>query len=316
MSDLDKLLKDFSQFLGEQGKSLETTLTSIIAAAKAETISDASNTTTTKINEAKEEIQQAYDLAIKRAINELVAGAPESVDTLMELAQRINALESGSSSSSGNGSTADEEALLRKIEETGMSGGYGRPDLKPELNDKPKGMLYKDNSVTDGAFLWLKTGSGNNWKVISGDTGWIELKKTSSLMSTSYIKIRRLNDTIYFSFGGGQWGWFGIVKRGGTGFVNQGSFKDKGCRIIALGGIPEGFRTVSSQVGTTFKDGAEVYGTIYLGGTSDSNFMALSFLNDIPTDRDTNDIRVSPISYPTDQAWPRLDVLRKDGFII
>ena len=52
-----------------------------------------------------------------------------------------------------------------------------------------------------------------------------------------------------------------------------------------------------------------MYGTIYLGGMEDSNFIALSFLNDIPTDRDTPDIRVSAINYPTGQAWPRLDVL-------
>lgn len=314
MSDLDKLLKDFSQFLGEQDKSLETALTSIIAAAKAEAISDASNTTTTKISEAKEEIQQAYDLAIKRATKGLIDGAPDSADTLKKLAEKINAL--GSGGSSNNSNNIDADALLRKIEEGGMSGGEGRPDLKPDLNGKPKGMLYKDNSVTDGAFLWLKTGSGNNWKVISGDTGWIELKKTSSLTSTSSIKIRRIADTVFYSFGGGQWGWFGITKRGGAGYVAQGSFGDKGCRITLLGGIPEGFRSVSSQVGTTFKNGAAVYGTIYLGGMSDSNFIALSFLNDIPTDRETNDIRVSSINYPTDQAWPRLDVLRKDGFII
>nr|DAS66458.1 MAG TPA: hypothetical protein [Bacteriophage sp.] len=315
MSDLDKLLKDFSQFLGEQGKSLETALTSIIAAAKAEAISDASNTTTTKISEAKEEIQQAYNEAITRAKNDLVGGAPESVDTLKKLSEKINALGSGSSSS-GNSNNIDTDTLLRKIEESGMVGDKGRPDLKPEWNNKPKGTLYKDNSVTDGAFLWLKTGEGNSWKVIGGDTGWITLKKTSSLMSTSNIKIRRLNDTVYFSFDGGPWGWFGITKRGGAGYVAQTSFGNKGCRITLLGGIPEGFRSVSSQVSTTFKDGAAVYGTIYLGGMSDSNFIALSFLNDIPTDRETNDIRVSPINYPTDQAWPRLDVLRRDGFII
>lgn len=314
MSDLDKLLKDFSQFLGEQGKSLETALTSIIVAAKAEAISDASNTTTTKISQAKEEIQQAYNDAITRTKNNLIDGAPESLNTLKKLAEKINTL--GTGGSSGNSNNLDADTLLRKIEEGGMSGGEGRPDLKPELNDKPKGMLYKDNSVTDGAFLWLKTGNGNNWKVIGGDTGWVALKKTSSLMSTSNIKIRRLNDTVYFSFDGGPWGWFGITKRGGAGYVAQTSFGNKGCRITLLGGIPEGFRSVSSQVSTTFKDGAAVYGTIYLGGMSDSNFIALSFLNDIPTDRETNDIRVSPINYPTDQAWPRLDILRRDEFII
>ena len=315
MSDLDKLLKDFSQFLGEQSKSLETVLTSIIAAAKAEAISDASNTTTTKISQAKEEIQQAYNEAITRATNGLIGGAPESADTLKKLAEKINALRSGGGSS-GSSNDIDTDTLLRKIEEGGISGDEGRPDLKPEWNNKPKGTLYRDNSVTDGAFLWLKTGEGNRWKVISGDTGWVALKKTSSLTSTSHIKIRRLNDTVYFSFGGGQWGWFGITKRGGAGYVGQGSFGNKGCRITTLGGIPEGFRSVPSQVSTTFKDGATVYGTIYLGGMSDSNFIALSFLNDIPTDRETNDIRVSPINYPTDQAWPRLDVLSRDGFII
>lgn len=311
MSDLDKLLKDFSQFLGEQGKSLETSLASIVAAAKAEAISDVSNTTTTKISEAKEEIQQAYNEAITRATNGLIGGAPESADTLKKLAEKINALGSG-----GSSNDIDTDTLLRKIEEGGISGDEGRPDLKPEWNNKPKGTLYRDNSVTDGAFLWLKTGEGNRWKVISGDTGWVALKKTSSLTSTSHIKIRRLNDTVYFSFGGGQWGWFGITKRGGAGYVGQGSFGNKGCRITTLGGIPEGFRSVPSQVNTTFKDGATVYGTIYLGGMSDSNFIALSFLNDIPTDRETNDIRISPVSYPTDQAWPRLDILVRDGFII
>ena len=205
--------------------------------------------------------------------------------------------------------------VATEIAAAGVLNGDGRPDLKPEMDGKPKGTLYKDNAVTDGAVLWLKTGSGRNWKVVSGDTGWLTLKKTASLFGNSHIKIRRLGDTVFYSFGGGTWGWFGIVRRGGSGFVGHGAFKDKGCRIIPPGGIPEGFRSAGSLVGTTYKDGAAVYGTLYLGGMSDSNFIALSFINDIPTDKDTPDIRVSPLSYPTDQPWPRLEVLRSQGFI-
>lgn len=205
--------------------------------------------------------------------------------------------------------------VATEIAAAGVLKGDGRPDLKPEMNGKPKGTLYKDNAVTDGAVLWLKTGNGNNWKVITGDTGWLTLKRTASMMPNSFVKIRRLSDTVFYSFGGGTWGWFGIVRRGGPNFAGQGSFKEKGCRIITPGGIPEGFRSANSLVGTTYKDGAAVYGTIYLGGMSDSNFIALSFLNEIPTDKDTPDIRMSPLSYPTDQAWPRLDVLRPQGFI-
>lgn len=205
--------------------------------------------------------------------------------------------------------------VATEIAAAGVLNGDGRPDLKPEMDGKPKGTLYKDNAVTDGAVLWLKTGSGRNWKVVSGDTGWLTLKRTASLMANSYIKIRRIGDTVFYSFGGGQWGWFGITRRGGPGYAVQSSFGTKGCRIITPGGIPDGFRSATSLVGTTYKDGAAVYGTIYLGGMGDSNFIALSFINDIPTDRDTPDIRVSPINYPTDQAWPRLEVLKSQGFI-
>lgn len=205
--------------------------------------------------------------------------------------------------------------VAAEIAAAGVLKGDGRPDLKPEMDGKPKGTLYKDNAVTDGAVLWLKTGSGRNWKVISGDTGWLTLKKTASLFGSAYIKIRRIGDAVFYSFGGGQWGWFGIVRRGGPNYAAQNSFGNKGCRIVTPGGIPEGFRSSNSLVGTTYKDGAAVYGTIYLGGMSDSNFIALSFLNEIPTDKDTPDIRMSPLSYPTDQAWPRLDVLRPQGFI-
>lgn len=202
-----------------------------------------------------------------------------------------------------------------EIAAAGVLKGDGRPDLKPEMDGKPKGTLYKDNAVTDGAVLWLKTGNGRNWKVVSGDTGWIKLKQTASLFGSCYVKIRRIGNAVFYAFGGGQFGWFGITRRGAPGYAGQGSFKNKGCRIVTPGGIPDGFRAAGSLVGNIYKDGKEVYGTIYLGGTGDSNFIALGFLNDIPTDRDTPDIRVSALNYPTEQAWPRLDVLRGQNLI-
>ena len=205
--------------------------------------------------------------------------------------------------------------LAKEIEAAGVLSGEGRPDLKSELDKRPKGTVYKDKNVTDGAALWLKMGNGRNWKVIGGDTGWARLRKTASLLGNSYIKIRRVNDLVLYDFGGGQWGWFGIVRRGGQGFVIQNAYGDKGCRIIVPGGIPEGFRTTGSQVVSTYKDGAALYGTLYLGGTEDSNFIALSFIDNIPTDRDINDIRIGPLSYSTDQQWPRFDVLRDQGVV-
>ena len=136
--------------------------------------------------------------------------------------------------------------VATEIAAAGVLKGDGRPDLKPEMDGKPKGTLYKDNAVTDGAVLWLKTGNGRNWKVISGDTGWLTLRQNASLLGGSYVKIRRIGDTVFYAFGGGSWGWFGITRRGAPGFAGQGSFKDKGCRIVTPGGIPEGFRATDS----------------------------------------------------------------------
>lgn len=205
--------------------------------------------------------------------------------------------------------------IATEIAGSGMISGDGRPDMNETLDNRPRGTVYKDKSITDGAALWLKTGNGRQWKVIGGDTGWIKLKRTRSMLETSHIRIRRINDTVYYEFGGGQWGWFGTVRRGGKNFEAQRSFKDKGCRIVGLGGIPDGFRSAGSQVVSMYKDGAAVYGTVYLGGMSDSNFIALGFLEDIPTDRDINDIRISPLSYTTDQPWPKLNVLQRNGYL-
>ena len=205
--------------------------------------------------------------------------------------------------------------VAAEIAAAGVLKGDGRPDLKPEMDGKPKGTIYKDNSVTDGAVLWLKTGNGRSWKVISGDTGWLTVRRTNSLAASSTIKIRRMGGTVFWAFGGGQWGWFGITRRGGQGYDGHGSFGNKGCKIVQVGGIPDGFKTPNSVVGSMYKDGLKQYGTIYLGGMSDSNYIAVGFIDDIPTDRETLDIRVSALNYPTDQEWPRLDVLRNQGFI-
>ena len=37
---------------------------------------------------------------------------------------------------------------------------------------------------------------------------------------------------------------------------------------------------------------------------NDSKYLRFQFLNPVPTDQDINDIRVSNISYVTDDPWP------------
>lgn len=180
--------------------------------------------------------------------------------------------------------------------------GTGTPNGKVEA---PIGTTYVDMEVTNGALKWIKqSGTGNTgWKVLIGDTGWRTLNSVSRA-GNSFIKIRRVNNLVTYQFGGLQWGWFGVGRRNGPGFLRHNSSGDKGAKVVTPNGIPEGFRSENSLVGPTYDDKGRPYGIWYLGGKSDLNFIQFTFNENIPTDRDIGDIRVSAISYVTDEDWP------------
>ena len=180
--------------------------------------------------------------------------------------------------------------------------GEGMPNGKV---DGTIGQTYVDTKKTNGALKWIKrTPSGNQgWAVLDGDTGWKALN-VSSKLGNSYVKVRRVNDNVYVQFGGLQWGWFGIVRRGGLGFVAHPGNREKKCFILTNGQMPYGYRTATSLIGPIYNDDGVSYGTWYLGGYGDANHLRFQFLDPIPTDKDIGDIRVSNISYVTDDPWP------------
>lgn len=170
----------------------------------------------------------------------------------------------------------------------------------------PVGTTYVDEAVTNGALKWIKkTGTGNTgWEVLIGDTGWKILPSVSKL-GNSFVKIRRVNNVVSYQFGGLSWGWFGIVRRGGAGYVLQGSDRERNCYIIQNGGIPIGYRAEASLIGNIYNDKGVSYGTWYLGGNGDYNQLRFQFTDPVPTDRDIGDIRISSISYLTSDPWPQ-----------
>ena len=180
--------------------------------------------------------------------------------------------------------------------------GEGMPNGKVEGTI---GQTYVDTKKTNGALKWIKrTPSGNQgWAVLDGDTGWKNLNVLSKL-GNSYVRVRRINDTVYYQFGGLQWGWFGIVRRGNPAFIAHPGNREKKCFLIANGGIPSGYRASSSLIGQIFNDDGIPYGTWYVGGYGDANHLRFQFTDPVPTDKDIGDIRVSSISYITDDPWP------------
>ena len=180
--------------------------------------------------------------------------------------------------------------------------GNGIPEGKV---DGTLGQTYVDMNKTNGAVKWIKrTPSGKiGWAVLYGDTGWKTLPSVSKL-GNAYVQVRRVNNQVQYQFGGLSWGWFGVVRRGGVGYQIQPSDRERNCFILGLGGVPYGYRSAGSSIGPFYNDKGIQYGTWYLGGVGDGNMLRFQFIDPVPTDRDIGDIRVSNISYITDDPWP------------
>ena len=204
--------------------------------------------------------------------------------------------------SDGGGSVTLPETSQNASTSSSELIGTGMPNGKVEGK---LGQTYVDTAKTNGALKWIKrTPSGNTgWAVLDGDTGWKTLN-TASKLGNSYVKARRINDIVQLQFGGLQWGWFGIVRRGGLGFVAHPGNREKKVFILTNGQMPYGYRTATSLIGPIYNDDGVPYGTWYLGGYGDANHLRFQFLDQIPADKDIGDIRVSNISYFTDDPWP------------
>lgn len=200
----------------------------------------------------------------------------------------------------------DLEELKRSVG-TSSSGstelkGQGFPyNLNAEI-----GTIYTDTTAKNGAIRWIKKGPGTGagaWAVIFGDVKF-KPRNIASNQPNAYVEFRRVNSTVEISFGGLSWGWFGIKRRGASGYVPQGSDRERNVVILNVNSVPVGFRSTSSKLGIMTNDKGQRLGTWYLGGLGDNNQLRLQFDDPVPTDRDIGDLRFTNMSYTTDDPWP------------
>ena len=178
----------------------------------------------------------------------------------------------------------------------------------------PIGTTYVDMAVTNGALKWIKeSGSGNTgWKVFTGDTGWRTLPLTNK-RGSSRLQIRRINDQVIVKFDGLSWGWFGvddIDKQGGRIVEKTISGKKYTWIKLDIGKgntvLFEGFRSASSLLSGLYGDLGDWLGSVYVGGTADSNAIQLRYAmeRNALTSNILSQIRISPITFITDDDWP------------
>lgn len=192
-----------------------------------------------------------------------------------------------------------------EIHGTGMPNGVVTAEI---------GTTYVDTNNTNGALKWIKTTDGGNtgWKVFTGDTGWRTLPLVNK-RGNARLQVRRINDEIIVKFDGLSWGWFGVddLERQGGNIVEKTIASKKYTWIklnIGQGNnvLPVGFRSASSLLSGLYGDLGDLLGSVYVGGTADSNAIQLRYAmakNEL-TSNILSQIRISPITFVTDDNWP------------
>lgn len=194
---------------------------------------------------------------------------------------------------SGNTGQASE----REIHGTGMPNGKVTA---------PVGTTYVDTAVTNGALKWIKCKGDNNqgWEVLYGDTGWKRLS-ISSGYNQSTLRVRRINNTVTFKLDGLSQDRFGIVRRGGPGYLAHASDPERNVYILYNNRIPIGYRPATSLSGQLFNSNGNPYGTWFLGGINNGNYFMFHFTEPVSETDNITDIVVSSISYITDDPYPK-----------
>ena len=192
-----------------------------------------------------------------------------------------------------------------EIHGTGMPNGVVTANI---------GTTYVDENKTNGALKWIKTTDGGNrgWQVFTGDTGWRTLPLVNK-RGNARLQIRRINDEIIVKFDGLQYGWFGVddLERQGGNIVEKTISAKKYTWIklnIGQGNnvLPVGFRSASSLLTGLYGDLGDLLGSVYVGGTSDSNAIQLRYAmarNELNSTI-LSQIRISPVTFITDDDWP------------
>lgn len=181
--------------------------------------------------------------------------------------------------------------------------GTGMPNGKVTA---PVGTTYVDTAVTNGALKWIKRAGVDNqsWEILTGDTGWKKLGISSGYAQAT-LRVRRVNNIVTYQFGGLRNDAFGIVRRGGPGYLSKQTDPERDVYILYTQRLPLGYRSVSSLSGPIFNVNGNLYGSWSIGGANNGNFLSLHFTDPVPEDSNIDDIIVSTIMYVTNDPWPK-----------
>ena len=184
----------------------------------------------------------------------------------------------------------DEEGKLLISGQSATITGTGFPN---GVVSAPVGSKYIDTANTNGAFEWMKaSGTGNTgWVVSVGDTGWRRMDLL--LVSGGYMFIRRIGNIVAIALGGGTYDSIMYATDAPIGARR---------RIVAVGGVPVGFRFSRAQTSILTSNSEYIAGTAYYSGANDGNYIELR--NSLRVVTTSEYMRPQSAVFQTSEAWP------------
>ena len=166
--------------------------------------------------------------------------------------------------------------------------------------NEPNGTIYNSlNGAGVGAYLWQK--QQNVWQVISGDTGARQVTRSVHNIKSGYITLRRINNLVECTFGGGQWGAIYFYGTNAKEFKRKSHAKRMD--LLSNSGIPYGFRAVNNTMLPFYGDDGQHLGMVYVGGRSNYDYIELRF-QDKPPAEDMDIVRMPVIYWITNEPFP------------
>ena len=182
--------------------------------------------------------------------------------------------------------------------------GAGRPDVPASLSTETAAAVAAATSGAEfvsvdgagvGAWVWRK--HGTSWVVTDGDTGrraFIPVGlPTSGPGVNSRIYIRRINNDIHMSFGGGQW----------DGFYWDRTLSPQN-NVLASNQIPNGFRMKSSSMLSVYDDNGVQLSPLYVAGVGDSSIIRFKGSTALLPANTSTIIRIPELVGTANDPWP------------
>lgn len=171
-----------------------------------------------------------------------------------------------------------------------------------ELKEKTKRLFGKNKKLTAQAFEEYTDAIGNLDAI--QDTGWINLPVAPVAIKGTSVRVRRVGNIVIMDCSGAK---YDTVTLGDTGWWKQQDQWGKdywATFLVPVQGIPKGFRSSKTFMGSIYVDGPDFIGTWQLSSSFD-NYLAIKLRDKKPGN--VEGIRLSQVKYFTDDPFPKIE---------